>query len=63
MWLPMSYNYILIFDVIDMLLDGGLTNEDIKDLCFEALKEIIPDSGLKGSVLRSRIWKVICEVQ
>ena len=40
------------------LLDGGLSNEDIKDLCFEALQEIIPAPGLKGVVLRSRIWKV-----
>ena len=43
--------------------DGGLTNEDVKDLCYDALKENIPGDGMKGILVRSRIWKVISQPQ
>ena len=46
-----------------MFLDRRLTDDDRKDLCFEALKEIMPAAGLKEVVLRSCIWKIISEAQ
>ncbi|XP_028417999.1 uncharacterized protein LOC114542723 [Dendronephthya gigantea] len=48
-------------DVADNLKEGGLTNEDVKELCYDALKEIIPGDGMKLILLRSRIWKVISQ--
>ena len=50
-------SYIVAF------IEGGLTNENVKDLCFESMKEIIPEEGMKGILLRSRIWKVISQVK
>ena len=50
--------------LLGFFTDDGLTDDDIKEFCFEALKEIINKApGLKGVVLRSRIWKVISQAQ
>ena len=49
--------------LLGFFTDDRLTDDDIKDLCFKALKEIIKAPGLKGVVLRSRIWKVISQAQ
>ncbi|XP_071949134.1 uncharacterized protein [Antedon mediterranea] len=46
-------------DVANILTDGGVTNEDMKDICYEALGELIPTPGIKGILLRSKIWKVL----
>ncbi|XP_033103376.1 uncharacterized protein LOC117106135 [Anneissia japonica] len=41
--------------------DGGVTNEDLKDLYYEALGELIPTQCIKGILVRStgkKIWLI-----
>lgn len=43
-----------------ILLDlGFLSDEELRELCYESLKEIFPQNGAMALIQRSKIWKII----
>ena len=52
----LNFNFLVIFLELELTSDG-----DIKQLCYESLKEVIPGGKGMDLILRSRVWNLIEE--
>ena len=51
---------VLFFSVV---LDMGFEDEDLKSLCYEAMKDIIPGNSARDIILCSPVWTIISKVR